>query len=236
MKKIIFLISIFTLSLNAQNVATIKSPNGCSSATAPNFAKMVYVNALTPATATIFDLANPPTTNDNSLKSDVNNIYVGTDGKTYTYNSATSTYNTYVNPIKSSVKARWSAITPLAANTSIVVANLTQTQINTTPSQWNATTGTYTAQKTGIYMVTASVSALASVSVGSYLNVSVRKNGVNENSFLDQSSGTASSVYLTANGSVPMLLNVGDRINFEIYANVASNSHIMATYFSVTEQ
>jgi hypothetical protein len=236
MKKIIFFLAFIASFANAQNSATFKIPTGSGTSTAPNFSKTVYVNAVSPATATIFDLANPPATNDNSLKSDANNIYVGTDGKTYTYNSATSTYNTYVNPIKSSVKARWSAITPLAANTAIVVANLTQTQINTTPSQWNATTGTYTAQKTGIYMVTASVSALASVSAGSYLNISVRKNGVNENSFLDQSSGTASSVYLTANGSVPMLLNVGDRINFEIYANVASNSHIMATYFSVTEQ
>ena len=64
----------------------------------PDFAQTVYVNATSPTTATIFDLNNPPTTNDNTLKADSNNIYIGTDGSTWTYNTSTSTYSTYVYP------------------------------------------------------------------------------------------------------------------------------------------
>jgi hypothetical protein len=58
------------------------------------YSKIVYVNASTPATATIFDLNNPPTTNDNSLKIDVNNLYIGTDASTWVYNSSSSSYTT----------------------------------------------------------------------------------------------------------------------------------------------
>jgi len=56
------------------------------------YSKIVYVNATTPTTATIFDLNNPPTTNDNSLKIDVNNLYVGTDASLWVYNSTSSSY------------------------------------------------------------------------------------------------------------------------------------------------
>jgi hypothetical protein len=64
----------------------------------PNFepAFVVYVNAATPSTATIFDLENPPATNDDSLKNQTNAIYIGTDGSTWTSNG--TTYSTYVTP------------------------------------------------------------------------------------------------------------------------------------------
>src|SRR6478609_8933565 len=56
------------------------------------YAKIVYVNAVSPTTATIFSLTNPPTVNDNSLKNDVQNLYIGTDSSTWTYNSTTLAY------------------------------------------------------------------------------------------------------------------------------------------------
>ena len=65
-----------------------------------NFTKVVYVNNNNPNGATIFDLNNPPVTNDNLLKSDVNNLYIGTDASTWVYKTSTSAYET--KPITSS--------------------------------------------------------------------------------------------------------------------------------------
>lgn len=56
------------------------------------YSKIVYVNAVSPNTATIFDLNNPPITNDNSLKADVANLYVGTDSSGWVYNSSLLSY------------------------------------------------------------------------------------------------------------------------------------------------
>jgi len=63
------------------------------------YTKIVYVNTTSPTTATIFDLNNPPVTNDNALKNDVNNLYIGTDSSTWVYNG--STYTTKVVPATS---------------------------------------------------------------------------------------------------------------------------------------
>jgi len=57
-----------------------------------NYSKIVYVNNIDPNSATIFDLNNPPVTNDNLLKSDVANLYVGTDASGWVYNSTSLTY------------------------------------------------------------------------------------------------------------------------------------------------
>ena len=54
-----------------------------------NYAKVVYVNATSPTTATIFDLNNPPVTNDNLLKNDTSNLYIGNDASTWVYNGST---------------------------------------------------------------------------------------------------------------------------------------------------
>jgi len=59
-----------------------------------NYSKIVYVNDVNPNSATIFDLENPPVTNDNALKTDVNNLYVGTDASGWVYNSTSLTYVT----------------------------------------------------------------------------------------------------------------------------------------------
>lgn len=66
-----------------------------NSITPPSFSNVVYVNSNNPNTATIFDLNNPPVTNDDSLKSNVNNLYIGLNSSTWTYNTLTAVYNTY---------------------------------------------------------------------------------------------------------------------------------------------
>ena len=64
-----------------------------------SYSKVVYVNTTSPNAATIFDLINPPVTNDNLLKNDVANLYIGTDASTWVYNG--STYVTKVVPASS---------------------------------------------------------------------------------------------------------------------------------------
>lgn len=59
-----------------------------------SYSKIVYVNTTSPTTATIFDLNNPPVVNDNSLKTDVNNLYIGTDASTWVYITSPAGYIT----------------------------------------------------------------------------------------------------------------------------------------------
>jgi hypothetical protein len=58
------------------------------------YAKIVYVNATSPTTATIFDLNNPPVTNDDLLKNDTSNLYIGTDASTWVYDMTVFNYVT----------------------------------------------------------------------------------------------------------------------------------------------
>src|SRR6478752_9336136 len=59
-----------------------------------NYSTIVYVNNTNPNSATIFDDVNPPAVNDNSLKANVNNLYVGSDASGWVYNAATVNYVT----------------------------------------------------------------------------------------------------------------------------------------------
>lgn len=58
------------------------------------YSTIVYVNATNPNSATIFDDVNPPVINDNSLKANVNNLYVASDNSGWVYNSTSLTYVT----------------------------------------------------------------------------------------------------------------------------------------------
>jgi len=86
----------YELSANKQNSLAIdgtgtKYPtvDAVNAGLPVNYSKIVYVNATLPITATIFDTENPPVTNDNLLKNDVANLYIGTDASTWVYNSTT---------------------------------------------------------------------------------------------------------------------------------------------------
>lgn len=61
-----------------------------------DYVNIVYVNNIDPNLATIFDLNNPPTVNDDLLKADVDNLYIGNDSSTWVYNSTSLTYVTKV--------------------------------------------------------------------------------------------------------------------------------------------
>jgi hypothetical protein len=56
----------------------------------------VYFNGTNPNTATIFDNANPPVTNDDTLKENTANTFFGTDGSAWIWNSVTGQYETKV--------------------------------------------------------------------------------------------------------------------------------------------
>lgn len=75
-----------TTTTDALNLLDSKIPT--------NTSQLVYINTNDPATATIFDLNNPPTTNNNALKSDVNNLYVGIDSSTWVYKTSPAGYTT----------------------------------------------------------------------------------------------------------------------------------------------
>lgn len=72
-------------SLTASDVL-YPTNNAVLAALPTNYAKVVYVNATSPTTATIFDLNNPPVTNDDLLKNDTSNLYIGNDASTWVYN------------------------------------------------------------------------------------------------------------------------------------------------------
>lgn len=181
------------ISADANNTLTVGSDGkiyNAASAT-PEFAQTVYVNSTSPSTATIFDLENPPTTNDNALKADVNNIYIGTDGSAWTYNSSTGTYSTYAYPTVPTVTE---------TNNSI--------KVNNTLQQWNVDT----TASTGIRTVTFPIpySSVPSVQLTA-INadgqartpslVSVSTTGFSYRVWLDtNNTASAANVYWTAIG------------------------------------
>lgn len=89
---------------NSATWVTVQSDNGNlnkilkTSFLPANFSNVVYVNSTSPTTATIFDLNNPPTVNDDGLKNSTSNLYIGNDGTTWTYKTSPAGYNTYVPP------------------------------------------------------------------------------------------------------------------------------------------
>lgn len=83
--------------LNKSTVAGITATDALNNLNAKipvNYSKIVYVNNNNPNSATIFDLNNPPLVNDNALKTDVNNLYVGLDASGWVYNSTSLNYVT----------------------------------------------------------------------------------------------------------------------------------------------
>jgi len=66
-----------------------------------DYAKVVYVNAASPNLATIFDVNHPPVANDNSLKQDTSNLYIGSDTAPWIWNTIVSGYVSKLVPLTS---------------------------------------------------------------------------------------------------------------------------------------
>jgi len=109
-----------------------------------SYSKIVYVNATSPTTATIFDLENPPVTNDNLLKNDTANLYIGTDASTWVYltgtgyvtktiSSATSNFNTFGTTVDAG-NSKTSHITRSGPVTLTGSLNLAVAKISATPN------------------------------------------------------------------------------------------------------
>lgn len=121
-----------------------------------NALKIVYVNSEDPATATIFDLTNPPAVNNESLKTDSRNLYTSTDSKLWRYVEKTGLYDTYKYPFsfKHKMFARKSTTQAGITGFGADVVNW-DTPITDTASAFNKTTGVYTIPKSGFYMASA---------------------------------------------------------------------------------
>jgi hypothetical protein len=91
------------VTFNTDSVLNKSSVGGITTSDALNLldskipvgtAQLVYFNFTDPnsVSATIFDLSNPPTVNNNALKADVKNLYVGTDSSTWVYKTSPAGY------------------------------------------------------------------------------------------------------------------------------------------------
>jgi hypothetical protein len=201
----------------------------------PEFAKTVYVNGTNPNTATIFDVANPPVTNDDTLKQDSQNIYFGSDGSTWTWNG--TSYTTYVFP--ASVLVGFNADMPAGFS----VPNNGNPKItgyitysNTAGSSWNPGTGEFTAPKTAWYDVTATIRFAAGSWVAQsnvYFNL---KNQVPLNYvWFPPSVGTHATN--TMNLSHKVRMAAGEKIWLDIFQNSGSTKVVpqWGGTFSVVE-
>lgn len=147
----------YELKSNKQNDLTIdgtgtKYPtvDAVNNALPTSYSKIVYVNTTSPTTATIFDLENPPVTNDNLLKNDTANLYIGTDASTWVYltgtgyvtktiSSSTSNFNTFGTTVDAG-NSKTSHITRSGPVTLTGSLNLAVAKISTTP---NTSAGSY---------------------------------------------------------------------------------------------
>ena len=180
----------------------------------PDFSKTVYVNSTSPTTATIFDLNNPPTTNDDTLKADVQNIYIGTDGSTWTYNSSTGTYSTYVYPttVPHGVFANRAAGFSVPTGGSGALISGYTTVANTSGSAWNAAAGTFTAQRAGWYDISANLMyAAGNWNANGQYSIAIQINGANvSTNYFVQESAVTSNFVDSVHVNTKYYLNVGD--------------------------
>lgn len=88
-----------------------------------NFTNVVYFNSTNPSTATIFDLNNPPVVNDNALKNNTANLYIGTDASTWVYKTTPAGYTTYVQPSSTPFFINGTTVDAGSNKTSIIYRN-----------------------------------------------------------------------------------------------------------------
>jgi hypothetical protein len=127
------------------------------SAAAATGGQNVYIDTTSPSTATIFDIENPPVTNNNALKNDDANTYYGTDGSVWTWNGTAYVTKTYNIPTErytqSTATANQTAFTlpsiPIGSSTLTAqkgIVHVTRNGVDISRAwSWVGANGTYTA-------------------------------------------------------------------------------------------
>ncbi len=206
---------------------TVGNPYVVSATSTPN-GETVYINTTNPATATIFDLNNPPAVNDATLKQSDDNIYVGTDGSLWTYNTATGLYTTYVP-----TTVRWRArsnggFTP-AINTVTDVTNWATPIHNTHPTAWNATTREFTVPIAGYYRVSGQFVEGGSWAAGDYLQLAVAVNGSTAAAWQERVEASVGT-NIRVTGYAEIYMAAGAKVKFQVLsarANAVSSNSLL---------
>jgi len=89
-------ICILSISKEATDLTDYYTKEEIDAKTPKQYAKVVYVDSNNPETATIFDTENPPVTNDDSLKADDDNLYVGLNASNWVYKTSTGLYESEI--------------------------------------------------------------------------------------------------------------------------------------------
>lgn len=186
----------------------------------PPSGETVYINTTNPATATIFDLNNPPATNDPTLRQSDDNIYVGTDGSLWVYNTSTGLYTTYVP-----TTVRWRArsnggFTP-AANVATDVINWATAVHNTHPTAWNAATGEFTVPLAGYYRISGHITLGGTWAAGDYVQLMMMVNGALNYASAERVEGNVSTNIRVA-GYTEVYLAAGAKIKFQVQSAKAN--------------
>ena len=199
------------------------------------FAKTVYLNNTTPATSTIFSEDNPPTTHDAALMADDSNMFIASDGSSWTYKTSTTSYSTYVYPTTIprgvTVQANNASIPsgPLTALTSFVTPIM-----NTSSGAWNTTTGVYTVNRAGIYRIDfRAMFANASFTAGNEIAAQIQRNGVtiyNASNFIER---TATQYGMSGHAYATLQCAVGNTLRVLLYQNSGGARTLYAPTFNV---
>lgn len=204
-----------------------------------SFSNIVYFNATNPNSATIFDLNNPPTTNNDGLKANDSNLYVGTDGNLWVWNSASNSYVSYVENAPYVVHAHSPAAQSIPTSVSGNLANFGTTLSNNTAGAWNAAAGTFTASRAGFYQVTGQVEwASTTWPQGTIFAVGITKNNTNIATTRTITQATYTGLYNTTTATGIIYLAVGDVIRltgFQASGGARSTAATSSTYLTIHE-
>jgi hypothetical protein len=166
---------------------------------------------------------------------DDSNIFIASDGSSWTYKTSTTSYSTYVYPTTIprgvTVQANSASIPsgPLTALTSFATPVM-----NTSSGAWNTTTGVYTVNRAGIYRIDfRAMFANASFTVGGEIAAQIQRNGVtiyNASNFIER---TATQYGMSGHAYATLQCAVGNTLRVLLYQNSGGARTLYAPTFNV---